>query len=486
MKDQAEADRKRDYLLVGLLAAVGLGLRLYRLGDQSLWLDEGFTWYRAMLPFDQGLKALRQVFTHPPLFHLLSSAWVRIGSSEWMLRLPEALVGTVTIPVIYAFGRRLEGRSLGLLSALLLTVNPFHVWYSRDARDYTLVMLLTLLVLSSFWRLLRHEHTWIRFTVYSSLLYITHYFGLLSALTQFIYLVFHLRRRRLLFRRWVAVQAIAFLPLGFWLVTLFAQETQAIGIGWIPRPEIWAPLVTLWNFVGLYSTSLTALTVVTLLVFAWALMLGLYSKKRWLGLLLLWLVVPPIFMILVSWSTGRNLYVDRYFIGGLPALLIISSWGILVATHKRRAAGYVLAVLLTATSLLNSIRIYNTAELRKVDWRGAIQYIQDTASPASLVILPSLESYAIMAYYEQGLIWDYLSSYIEEKSLDSITKDQSEVWLILDNPQSSNHLVTNSAPFEALQEGDPVTVRWLTEHRSAISDRRDFAGLTVLRIQAEP
>ena len=54
------------------------------------------------------------------------------------------IFGTAGIPAIYALGRRVGGISLGVISAALLTVNPFDLWYSQDAKMYTLLVLMTL------------------------------------------------------------------------------------------------------------------------------------------------------------------------------------------------------------------------------------------------------------------------------------------------------------------------------------------------------
>ncbi len=50
--------------------------------------------------------------------------------------------GILTIWVIYAAGARLISRRAGLLAAFLLAVNPLHIHYSREARNYSLLMLL--------------------------------------------------------------------------------------------------------------------------------------------------------------------------------------------------------------------------------------------------------------------------------------------------------------------------------------------------------
>src|SRR4029079_4732359 len=81
-----------------LVLAAGLALRLYRLGAQSLWLDEGATWAEVTGRTGKGWLALRgELFSKDaayPLYHIMLKVWVGlVGDSEWALRLPSALAG---------------------------------------------------------------------------------------------------------------------------------------------------------------------------------------------------------------------------------------------------------------------------------------------------------------------------------------------------------------------------------------------------------
>src|SRR5690349_1883038 len=84
--------RRRVGLAGALCLALALALRLYRLGAQSLWLDEGGTWAEVTGRTGKGwLALLGELFSKDaayPLYHLLLRAWVTLaGDSEWALRL---------------------------------------------------------------------------------------------------------------------------------------------------------------------------------------------------------------------------------------------------------------------------------------------------------------------------------------------------------------------------------------------------------------
>ena len=78
---------------------------------------------------------------HPPLYYILLHFWMKLGDNAVTARSLSALTGALTIPAIYWLGRRLAGRDVGLLAALLLALSPFHVRFAQETRMYTLLTL---------------------------------------------------------------------------------------------------------------------------------------------------------------------------------------------------------------------------------------------------------------------------------------------------------------------------------------------------------
>src|ERR1044071_3668235 len=73
-------------------------------------------------------------FEKPPFaFWLMAGSSSLFGLTEFALRLPSALFGIAAIALQYLAGRRLGGRSAGLLAAVLLLGVPQFVAYSRLA-----------------------------------------------------------------------------------------------------------------------------------------------------------------------------------------------------------------------------------------------------------------------------------------------------------------------------------------------------------------
>lgn len=126
-------------LVVILLAA---GLRLHRLGTQSLWNDEGAS--AAMtLRAPAAIVANSAADIHPPGYYLLLAGWSALtGRSEFALRALSALAGVLSVALVIALGRRLLDRPAGLIAGAILAAHTFAIYYAQEARMYALLGLL--------------------------------------------------------------------------------------------------------------------------------------------------------------------------------------------------------------------------------------------------------------------------------------------------------------------------------------------------------
>lgn len=145
--------RAEFFTLAGLTLAA-FALRMLDLDRFPLWEDEGATWWYSRLIADGRLMEGIRLEPTPPLYYLLVAAvTASLGDSDWAMRLPSVIFGAASIPVIFLLVRRL-GRSLdpsiirfaAWSAAALLAVHPLHVFYSREARVYPLLLLLTMLL----------------------------------------------------------------------------------------------------------------------------------------------------------------------------------------------------------------------------------------------------------------------------------------------------------------------------------------------------
>lgn len=170
------AVRDRRWLVLVTLAA--FALRAWRLDGQGLWSDESISLERALLPLGEMLADLP--VEHAPLYFSGLNLWLRAaGTADFALRFPSLWFGVAAVPLAATLARWTVGRDAALIAALLLAVNPLHVWHAQDARMYTLATMLGLAALAALARALRTggARAWGAYSLAGAALLYTHYYG---------------------------------------------------------------------------------------------------------------------------------------------------------------------------------------------------------------------------------------------------------------------------------------------------------------------
>lgn len=137
-----------------LLFAAGLALRLYDLSAEGFADDEVHKWLAVnrYLTFD----FVGDDIEHPMLMKWLITATLVIGKSlswapETIVRLPNVLVGALSIPVVALLGRRVLGELPAVVGAAVVALSPTMIGYQRVAKEDTLLgffLMITLLCLA--------------------------------------------------------------------------------------------------------------------------------------------------------------------------------------------------------------------------------------------------------------------------------------------------------------------------------------------------
>ena len=123
-----------------LLVALAFAVRLHRLGAQSFWFDEGWSWHLAGMPLAQMIDETASDRS-PVLYYLLLHWWMAAGgTSEFTLRALSVFADVATVALLTGFARTMaRAQFASLLPAVLWVINPFAIWYAQEARMYALV-----------------------------------------------------------------------------------------------------------------------------------------------------------------------------------------------------------------------------------------------------------------------------------------------------------------------------------------------------------
>lgn len=136
------ASRDRSWVLWLLLALALAALRFVRLGEWGFWVDEAFTLHDVEKLFGQH-EGPR------PKGNLLGLAFVgtivrAFGADEWTARIGPAVLGALGIPLCFWAFRPFVGRGRAAAAAAILAASSWHLYWSQNARFYTLAQDLAL------------------------------------------------------------------------------------------------------------------------------------------------------------------------------------------------------------------------------------------------------------------------------------------------------------------------------------------------------
>lgn len=135
-------------LLLALVVALGTVLRFWGLGNIGLHGDEDVMALAVRGILDTGAPTLPSGMLYPralPQLYLMALSVLAFGDSEWALRLPSAVTGSLMILIGYALARRFLTVRWSLLFAATIALLPELIAVSQTARMYVFYVALVML-----------------------------------------------------------------------------------------------------------------------------------------------------------------------------------------------------------------------------------------------------------------------------------------------------------------------------------------------------
>ena len=395
-----------------VLAAV---VRLWGLGEQSIWQDEAYSIVLARESVPTIIE--RQIDdSSPPLYYVLLHIWIRaFGDSEFGARLFSALCGIGLVVATLLIASRLFRTAVGLWAGAMLAVAPLAVYYSQEARMYSLTPLLAIVSVY-----LCHVVTerpspkriaW--FIVITAAMLYTQNYGVFVLLAEGLYVLARRKQRRDA-RPMLALMGVvgAYLP---WLLVLSRQVVENT-TPWIPRPEARMLFETLlhltfksWRLPTTVFLKLIwgiGLVAVAALI-VWAVWQVIRTRRSgdasgrsssWPPSLLLSYTFVPIVCAFVA-SYSKPIYVPgRYDTIVQPGLFILFALGLTLIRVKplRKALGVLIFAVL-AVSLYSYFTTYHKSNDREI-----ADYVARNATASDVVLFTDLTITPFVYYYPES------------------------------------------------------------------------------------
>jgi 4-amino-4-deoxy-L-arabinose transferase-like glycosyltransferase len=412
LKQTAPLVRALPIVIAVMAAASGIALRFARLGQNSIWYDEGYTAWAIDHPVSEIIRIIR-VDTAPPLYYILLHGWSLVfGRSEAALRSMSALMGSIAVLVFAAIACKLLQSAWTRASAILLFSFSFmQIANSHEARFYSMMTMmgaidlyLVLLICrrSGIWLLAANVLAWI-VSLYTNNMMVV-YLGCLGLAGLILpgEQTFKQRLKNLLI---VSIPAgICFLP---WLPALLGQTRRIQGGFWPDVPDLHLLARTISVLSGVHEHSLPAgddwFYVTSLAILGVSAVALVHPRTRQPAAGLIAFGLLPIALIFVYSQFRQSIFMERAFVaGGLVFPLLI---GMSIEAAKTRPAKMLSAAIIISLTLMSFKSL-------PMHWRGehAEQWREACAFADSPVAnIPAASRTIICVANEGEILYDYYS-----------------------------------------------------------------------------
>lgn len=449
------------YLLLAI-CLFAFAVRVWDIGGLRMWGDEGFSVYSA----NRDLYAItfegKDVDPHPPLYYYLLHFYLPIGGfSEFSIRFYSVLFGTATVALVYAVGKQMFGRRVGLIAAAIMSISPFAVHYAQEVRMYAQVMFFGALAMWFFVRITHHASqstAWVGFFFSMLLAQYSLYQTAFVFVAQGIFLAPFLKNRFGFVLRWLAVSitiVVLFVP---WLLAHSGSAlTDIQGVAGDTTP------MSIFEFVarGLAAISvgttlplqnaftLTALFIAVIII---GLLVALVQRRVQIND---WMLIALVALPIVSYYPiyyVAPLYRGRLFALALVPLVVLLARSALVIIERARVTAILTAVLIvgaSAYSLYDYYFRYDRYSASVEDYLPAIQFIEKHAQAGDEVLFHAYwqQGYFLSHYHGAPLVY---ASVDKPSDLSNAVSQPRNVWAIV---QALSHhgvedwLAQNAFPF---------------------------------------
>jgi len=128
------ASTLEEIIVMIIVMVFAAGIRLWKLGDWSFWADEIFSVQNAQ-------KFPEELTVNPVMYMIIRFFTSNFGISEFSARLGPCIIGILSVPLLYWPAKRIFNAKVGMIACAFLVIHPWHIFWSQNARAYSLAFL---------------------------------------------------------------------------------------------------------------------------------------------------------------------------------------------------------------------------------------------------------------------------------------------------------------------------------------------------------
>jgi mannosyltransferase len=303
----------------------------------------------------------------------------------------------------------------------LLTISPYHLWYSQEARMYA-PQIFCALAASYFFVLMLRRPTWrvtLGYALASVAIVYFHYHPFFL-LAQLVFLIWFRRTYSLVLSYWLGGIALAGLLYAPWFVAVFTTGgLERAPMGWVPATQWYDPILTLYVFwLGATNDPGVWLNWAGVVVVFGIAGFGAISILRdptqsartraERAYLLVWLVLP----VLIVWAISldlpipqkRSAYVDRFLSPEFPAWLILIALGAIRMFKSRRRLLAIGAAIACAPLVISAAQMYFDPFFARDNWKDVAARVRSEQAIVPALLIAREDQQLPMLYFGLGEI----------------------------------------------------------------------------------
>lgn len=437
-------NKKNTLVILALILLLGSFLRIYGLGDESFWIDESATAYasqkgpsyiinniytKAVLIPEYFPEYVNKGGGEAPLYYILAAYWTKLfGLSEFKLRLLSALFGIMSIYLIFLVGKLLFNTRIGLISAFIIALNHQNIYYSQEARCYSMLVFFTLLSVYFLMRALHENRNifWFGYSICSIILIYAHYLSFFILMFEYLYIAIFWKSYKKYLKKSIISGLAIFVAYTPWIPVFLRQSMNT----YYSYYSLFKP--NLYNLASIFvqinswvspdfptRIALRNMDIASIPISGWFLiatvllitlllgitfLIGVFKyrkfavsniKNKYNVFLLLWFLIPIFvpFVLSIIFPTATITGIVRYVLFATPAYYILASKGI----SEMRKHYKLILILFVLLSIFPLYSYYSNFD--KGQWVDVANYLKVHRQKDEFIIIHKEVAILPLSYY---------------------------------------------------------------------------------------
>lgn len=388
---------------IWIILFIALFFRVFNVWNSSLWTDEIATYWVATAPtLSACIERAIDTQGMSPFYFILERFMLSfLPHCELTMRLLSLISSMISVYLVYYLGKMIFPDDFkALLASLIFSIHEIPVYYAQEARPYALGIMFVLISQIFFLKMLKINsitHTIIYITSSVIAIY-CHYVFIAILIVQglFFLFIFYLKENsnQPKLGKWIFSESVIIVFTLLMLRHFFGMFSSRYGWNWL---KMLSPFEAAALFIRMFDLKVLLLLAICFIIFLTFQpneknnFKDFLKKRKCLYFLFAaWLLVPFLFICLISYTTGMRLFDPRYMVlSMIPFFYIIADGLCVFKSYVLRIAlpGAYFLIYFGFVSIPNCIYNGNFSKRIPHDWRNALAYVNSNYRPNDVILL---------------------------------------------------------------------------------------------------